>query len=82
MLVLEIFAQVQPGTFCGVERLKKELWIFFFNSRFLGKYNLREKRVRIELRVIEYHSTEFYLERNNFSLGEYLFVTLSHYFMC
>ena len=24
--ILEIFAQVQHGTFCGVERLKKDFW--------------------------------------------------------
>ena len=26
--ILEIIAQVQHGTFCGLERLKKDLWIF------------------------------------------------------
>ena len=69
--VLGIFAQVQHGTFCGVERLKKDSLILIFII-------WRGKIVGINLRVNNYHSSEYCIEERkkklDSSLGE-IYVT-------
>ena len=57
--ILEIFAQVQHGTFCGVERLKNDFWILIWIFEIII---WRGKIVGINLRVNNYHSSKFCIE--------------------